>query len=125
MKSFLVDEDMPRSTAPALRQDGYSAEDVRDVGLRGHSDHDVFAYAQAHGQTVVTADKGFANVVSFPPGTHAGLVVLRVPNELPTIQVNRELLRALSDLVDEELVGLLVIVEVGRTRIHRPTQDQS
>lgn len=38
MWRFSVDEDIPRSTAPMLRQEGYEAEDVRDVGLRGHSD---------------------------------------------------------------------------------------
>ena len=45
MWRFLVDEDMPRSTAVILRQAGYQAEDVRDVGLRGHTDEEIFAYA--------------------------------------------------------------------------------
>jgi len=117
---FLVDEDMPRSTARALRQAGYTALDVRDIGLRGHSDADVFAYAQAHNLVLVTADKGFSNVVAYAPGTHAGLIVVRVPNELPTQRVNEELLRALSGLQGETLQGLLGIVEVGRTRIRRP-----
>lgn len=44
--SFLVDEDMPQSTVPALRAGGYAAEDVRDVGLRSQPDSAVFAYAQ-------------------------------------------------------------------------------
>ena len=39
---FLIDEDMPRSTARELRNSGYAAYDVRDVGLRGHSDSEVF-----------------------------------------------------------------------------------
>lgn len=117
---FLVDEDMPRSTARAPRQAGYVASDVRDVGLRGHSDADVFAYALAHNLVLVTADKGFSNVLTYAPGTHAGLIVFRVPNELPTQQVNQELLRTLTDLQEESLKGLLVIVEVGRTRIRRP-----
>ena len=119
MWKFLIDEDMPRSTAVALRQAGHESVDVRDVGLRGHSDAEVFAYAQNLGAILVTADKGFANVLSFAPGTHSGLIVLRVPNELPTHQVNQELLHALADLADENLKGLLVIVEVGRTRIRR------
>lgn len=122
MWKFLIDEDMPRSTNVALREAGHDAVDVRDVGLRGHGDAEVFAYAQNLGAILVTADKGFANVLSFAPGTHSGLIVLRVPNELPTQQVNKELLRALADLADENLKGLLVIVEVGRTRIRRGPQ---
>ncbi len=100
---LLIDEDMPRSTARALRQAGYTASDVRDVGLRGHGDSDAFAYAQTYGLALVTADKGFANVLAYALGTHAGLIVLRVPNELPTQQVNQELLRTLSDLQGEVL----------------------
>ena len=117
---FLIDEDMPRSTALALRQAGHTAMDVRDVGLRGRADADVFAYAQAHDLALVTADKGFANVLAYVPGTHSGVIVVRVPNELPTQRVNQELLRGLADLKGEALRGLLVVIEVGRTRIRRP-----
>jgi hypothetical protein len=57
--------------------------------------------------------------VAFPVGTHAGILVVRVPDELPTQTVNHEVLRALQDLESEDLVGLLMIVEVGRTRVRR------
>ena len=122
MWSFLVDEDMPRSTARVLCQLGFLAEDVRDVGLRGHSDPEVFDYAQVHGRTLITADKGFANVLAFPLGSHSGIIILRLPNELSTDTVNEELRRALADLAGEDLRGLLVIVESGRTRIRRPSR---
>jgi predicted nuclease of predicted toxin-antitoxin system len=42
---FLTDEDIPRSTARILRDAGFDAVDVRDVGLRGKSDALVYAYA--------------------------------------------------------------------------------
>ena len=120
MWKFLVDEDMPRSTARALSQTGYTAEDVRDVGLRGHGDQEVFDYAQAHSATLITADKGFSNILRFPIGTHMGIIVVRVPDELSTQQVNQELLNALASMVGEVLTGVLVIVEPGRIRIRRP-----
>lgn len=90
MPAFPVDEDVPRSTAVVLRQTGHAATDVQDAGLRGQSDQEVFAYAQARHLTLVTVDKGFANVLRFPLGTHAGLIVVRVPNELPAHQVNQQ-----------------------------------
>lgn len=34
---FITDEDVPRSTARVLRDAGFDAVDVRDVGLRGKS----------------------------------------------------------------------------------------
>jgi predicted nuclease of predicted toxin-antitoxin system len=120
--SFLVDEDMPRSTAAALRQAGHTAWDVRDIGLRGQGDDQVFAEAQARSAILVTADKGFSNVLSYPSGSHAGIVVMRVPNELPTWQVNHELMRALAELSGESLRGTLIIIEAGRTRVRRPRE---
>ncbi len=123
MWTFLVDEDMPRSTARVLREAGYKAEDVRDVGLRGRDDQDVFAYAQTQDAVLVTADKGFGNVLRFPPGAHAGIVVLRVPDQLPTHRINEALLKTLADLEGEDLKGVLVVVVVGRTRIRRPSHS--
>ncbi len=52
-------------------------------------------------------------------------VVVRVPNELPTSEVNREVIRALADLGDEETAGLPVIVEVARTGMRRPTSNDN
>jgi predicted nuclease of predicted toxin-antitoxin system len=114
MWRFVVDEDMPRSTAPALRQAGWPAEDVRDVGLAGHEDPVALAYARAHGAILVTEDKGFTNTLRYPLGSHAEIMVLRLPGTLPTRLVNAELLRALSDLARQDLAGTLVIVELGR-----------
>lgn len=119
-RRLLVDEDMARSTTAALREAGYTADDVRDVGLRGRSDPEVFAYAQAHGRILVTADKGFTNTLAYPLGTHAGIMVVRVPDELPTRIANDALLRTLEALEGEDLAGVLVIVELGRARIRRP-----
>jgi predicted nuclease of predicted toxin-antitoxin system len=121
MWRFLTDEDMPRSTAVVLRQAGYWATDVRDVGLRGHSDLAVFRYAQAHNATLISCDKGFSNIHQFPLGTHAGIVVVRIPDEVPVSQMNDELIRALTPFQDEDLAGLLMIVELGRVCVRRPS----
>ena len=120
MQRFLVDEDVPRSMARVLRAAGYEAEDVRDVGLRGHSDAEVFSYAQIQAAVLVSCDKGFANLLKFPLGSHAGIIVIRIPDEKPPAQLNEELLRVLIQLRDEPLAGCLVIVEVGRIRLRRP-----
>ncbi len=116
---FLVDEDLPRSTVAALRQAGYAADDVRDVGLRGRPDRDIYAYARSHGLVIVSADKDFSNGLHYPLGDHAGIVVLRIPDELPSRALNQEPLRALAVLHPEDFAGALVIVEPGRVRIRR------
>ena len=119
MWRFVVDESMPRSTASELRQVGYWAEDVRDVSLRGADDDCVFQHAQAQRSTLVTADLDFADIRRFPLGTHHGIVVVRVPDVLPTWVVNAELIQALQQLQGQSLCGALVIVELGRVRVRR------
>jgi len=63
---------------------------------------------------------GFANILRFSLGTHAGIAVPRAPDEIPTARVNHLLLSALAGFAAEELRGVPVIVELGRTRIRRP-----
>jgi predicted nuclease of predicted toxin-antitoxin system len=62
----LVDENLPRELAARLHAAGYVAEHVIDAGLRGHSDAEVYAYAQAEGATLITIDTGFGNLLQYP-----------------------------------------------------------
>ena len=95
---------------------------MRDVGLRGRNDSDIFTYAVSLGLILVTGDLGFANPFAYPPESHAGIVVTRMPNEISTQRINDELLRALVELDGEDLHGSIVIVELGRTRIRRSSK---
>jgi predicted nuclease of predicted toxin-antitoxin system len=119
MLRFLVDEDLPRSLTQALVSVGVHAEDVRDVGLRGHPDDDIIAFARTHGLTLLTADLGFANVLRYPLGSHAGIVIVRFPNETPTVALNDVLTGTIRGLSDEDVSGNLLVVEPGRIRLRR------
>lgn len=46
MIRFIIDEDMPRSTARVLVERGVECLDIRDCGLRGKSDKEIFEFAQ-------------------------------------------------------------------------------
>jgi len=72
---------------------------------------------------LVTADLEFANLLLFPLGSHAGIIVTRTPNSVSIQQVQQLLLDALESLAGEDLRGHLVIVEVGRTRVRRPASQ--
>lgn len=115
---FLIDENMPRPLAPALLAAGHAAEDVRDVGLRGHPDPDVWAYAQTHGATIITYDKDFGDLLQFPT-PHAGVLVGdQIDHLIPSTQI-RLILDTLAKLVGQSLADMLVIFAPGRMRIHR------
>jgi predicted nuclease of predicted toxin-antitoxin system len=113
---FLTDEDVPRSTARVLRDAGFDAVDVRDVGLRGKSDALVFAYAQREERLLITCDLGFSNILRFPPAENVGLLVVRIPDSEPIESFNHEILRAVIE-IGENLRRHLAIVEIGKVRL--------
>lgn len=89
-----VDEDLPLEVAALLRDRGYDAETVREEGLGGSKDGPLWATVQAEARFLVTADKGFADIRSHAPGTHAGVLLLR-PDEdgiRPAVELLEEVL---------------------------------
>ena len=117
MPGFLIDEDLPRSLASVLRGAGYETTDVRDAGLRGRPDSEVLSYAISRGLALLSADLGFSNLLRFPPGSHAGVIVARFPNEMPVAPLNQAILTSLLSLKEEDIRGNLVIIEPGRVRL--------
>jgi len=116
---FLIDEDMPRSTAAVLRAAGHEARDVRDCGLRGASDQEVFESARQSGAVVLTGDLGFGNLHKYPLGTHNGLFIAHFPNEISTEELNRHVAEAIKVLTEADYGGNLIILEPGKIRIRR------
>lgn len=115
---FLVDEDLPRSTAGLFTRYGYEAIDVRDVGLRGAKDSQVASYAQREKLCLVTGDFDFADIRNYPPARYYGILVLNTPVNAPASAI----LNLLGDFFKEEglvseLPGKLVIVQSGRIRV--------
>lgn len=123
MLQFLVDEDLPRSLYRQLLEVGLQATDVRDVGLHATPDEDIFRWAVANGYTLISADMGFSNILSFPLGAHHGIVVARIPNEIPLRALNRTIVEALLGVPEEDLRGNLLIVEPHRFRLRKAQPD--
>jgi predicted nuclease of predicted toxin-antitoxin system len=118
---FLVDEDLPRSTVRLLKEMGFIALDVRDCGLRGKTDEEIFEYAQREKAIIFTADRGIGSTLRFPLGTHCGIVVAHFPNELSTADLNVQIQKALNKLKEDDLINNLVIIEPKKIRIRRYT----
>ncbi|HMI85971.1 MAG TPA: DUF5615 family PIN-like protein [Polyangiaceae bacterium] len=75
-----LDENIARSVAPRLAALGFDVDTVLDEHLGGRSDEDVWAAAQAEGRFLVTQDLDFSDVRKFRPGTHAGALIVRLPD---------------------------------------------
>ncbi|MEW6202310.1 MAG: DUF5615 family PIN-like protein [bacterium] len=119
MIRFVIDEDMPRSTGQILKEQGYEVKDIRDYGLRGASDTEIYNFAQKEKSIIITEDKDFGNVLRFLIGNHFGIIVVRFPNEMSTKEINRHLLMAIKEIPEDTFRGSVVIVEPGKTRIKR------
>jgi predicted nuclease of predicted toxin-antitoxin system len=92
---FRLDENFGSRTAGVFRQLGHDVETVRDEGLQGCSDDNLFALCSRERRCLVTLDLDFADVIRFPPHVSAGIAVVRVPRN-PS-----------SDLLSAMIGGLL------------------
>ena len=119
MLRLLVDEDLPRSLAPALRAAGHETADVRDEGLRGQPDTRIFQFAQERSFAVLTGDVEFGNELVYPPAGHRGVVLARFPNDLPATMLVKQIVACVAVIADENLDGAIVVLEPGRVRVRR------
>lgn len=76
---FLIDAQLPPSLAHWLREAGYDAQAVREVGLLAATDSEIWRYAQAQGCVIVTKDEDFAQRAQ-AGSTGPVIVWLRVGN---------------------------------------------
>jgi predicted nuclease of predicted toxin-antitoxin system len=85
-----LDENLPDSVITILGRVGHDVETARAEGLRGADDPAALAGATADGRLLLTLDRGLGDIRSYPPGTHAGVLVIRldhnphVPSEMPS-----------------------------------------
>ncbi len=119
MPKFVIDEDMPRSTGTILKEHGYDIKDARDYGFRGTEDEEIYEFAQREKAVIPTGDRDFGNILRFPLGNHFGIVIAHFPNEMLTVEINRQLLEKFKDLSKGDFKGNLIIIEPWKIRIRR------
>ena len=113
-----VDEDLPGQVVQLLRVSGYDASSVTEQGMGGWKDPELWQAVQREKRFLVTADKGFGDIRQYPPGTHAGVLVLR-PDQDGIEPVLRLLQQVLSTGSLEAFNGALVVATPRGLRIRR------
>jgi predicted nuclease of predicted toxin-antitoxin system len=73
-----LDENLPQSLQPLLDALGHDVDTVVSEGLSGRDDAAVWSAAQESGRFLVTQDLDFSDVRALAPGTHCGLLVVRL-----------------------------------------------
>ena len=114
----IVDEDLPADIAQVLRDAGHDVLTVGEQDLTGIADPALWAIVQDEGRCLVTADKGFANARVHPPGTHHGVVLLRLRRES-----RRAYIELARQLIERDALGLpegaIIVVSPDSVRTYR------
>jgi predicted nuclease of predicted toxin-antitoxin system len=119
MATIVIDEDIHRSISEPLKRLGHRVMDIRDYGLRGSEDEEIFQFAQHNKAVLLSGDLGFSNILRFPLGTHWGIIIIKFPNEMSTEMINEEVYKSLNRIKDEDMSKNLTVISPGKVRIRR------
>jgi predicted nuclease of predicted toxin-antitoxin system len=117
-----TDENVPLDAVPVRRAAGHDVLSVHDEQLAGVPDSTVFAVVQREQRVLLTLDKGFGDLRTYPPGTHTGILVLR-PAVADVEHVLRLVRRLLPVLDAEPVAGRLWIVDEEKIRMRGPAPN--
>jgi predicted nuclease of predicted toxin-antitoxin system len=114
-----LDECMARRVISALAASGHDVATAQQEGLAGSEDTVVLNHAVRESRLLITLDRDLADVRHYPPGSHHGVVLLRLADQRSDLQITAlEWLRSRHQF--EELVGCTVVVQNDAVRIRRP-----
>ena len=118
---FLLDQDVYALTEHFLRALEHDVVTVAEIGCSQEEDAVLLRIAQDQGRLFVTRDRDFGGLV-FVEDIGKGVIYLRI---LPsTVQAcHRELEKVLRSYSEEELSNAFVVVEPGRHRFRRLSQE--
>jgi len=114
---FLVDNALSPRVAEALRTYGHDAVHLRDRGLAGADDAEIFDLAAAEQRTIISADTDFGALLAGRQSTKPSFVLFRRGTQRrPSDQVSL-LLANLEDLAESIQNGAVVVFEQDRIRV--------
>ena len=112
-----LDENLPAKLVPVLQRHGHDVDTVPDEHLSGRPDAEIWQAVCSEGRFLITQDLDFSDTRQFAPGTHAGLLLVRLRE--PGVHA----LMAAVDSVAVEVAdwsGCFVVLTEHKVRIRRP-----
>jgi predicted nuclease of predicted toxin-antitoxin system len=114
-----LDENLPSGLAKILAQLGHDADTITEEGLAGSEDPQVWEAAQRTGRFLITQDLDFSDVRKFAPGTHHGILLVRLREPGRVALMKR--IRYLFETEDtEQWQRCFVVVTEHKIRIRYP-----
>jgi len=114
-----LDENLPAEIAANLKSLGHDVQTVHDEGLTGRPDNDIWTAAQREQRFLMTQDLDFSNVHIFEPGSHSGILLVRLRSSSRQNLINR--IRDVFRIEDvESWTGCFVVATERKVRVRRP-----
>src|SRR5271157_3094487 len=95
-----LDENLPLRLATLLRNLGHDVHTTLEEGLSGSSDQEIWERAQKESRFLITQDLDFSDSRRFAPGSHHGLLLVRLHS--PS---RRNLIERIGELFQQEKVS--------------------
>ena len=117
-----LDENLPATLADDLTRLGYDCDTVMEEGLKGQPDSRVWDSVQREQRFLITQDLDFSDIRKFRPGSHAGILLVRLA--IPGRQVLTNRLRQIFTTENVESWNRCFVVATERKiRVRRPAGD--
>jgi predicted nuclease of predicted toxin-antitoxin system len=118
-----LDENLPVRLATALKDLGHNVHTLHDESLLGHSDAEIWKATQKESRFLITQDLDFSDVRHFEPGSHHGILLVRLRSAN-----RRNLIERIGELFQKENVsewsGCFVVATDRKIRVLKPRNRQ-
>jgi predicted nuclease of predicted toxin-antitoxin system len=114
-----LDENIPVRIQTLLWQLGHDTDTVHQENLAGGTDERIWQAAQEAGRFLITQDLDFSDIQRFRPGTHAGILVMRLRGGGREAIVSRVRQVFQTEAVDA-WQGCFVVVSERKIRVRHP-----
>jgi predicted nuclease of predicted toxin-antitoxin system len=114
-----LDENLPVSLLAELAALNHDVDTVRSEGLAGRDDPDIWTAAQAADRFLITQDLDFSDMRKFQPGTHHGLLLVRLP-DAGRLALTRQIIEVFRREDVESWTGCFAVLSGHKLRVLRP-----
>jgi predicted nuclease of predicted toxin-antitoxin system len=114
-----LDENLPTDLSALLESFGHEVDTVPQEGLTSSPDEEVWRAANRENRFFITQDLDFSDIRKYVPGTHPGLLLLRLesPSRKAIIERIQSILQAIPI---DRWSRCLVVASDHKIRIRQP-----
>jgi predicted nuclease of predicted toxin-antitoxin system len=114
-----IDENLPSRLAGILNGIGHDAHTVHEELLTGRDDQQIWNVVQKESRFFITQDLGFSDLRRFAPGSHHGILLVRLRSPSSSYMIER-----IRQLFQNENIagwyGCLIVATERKIRVSKP-----